>query len=189
MELLDSQGNRKYLTAQERIAFEVAAKNANREVRVFCLMLLYTGCRISEGLNIRAKDIDLSAKAVTIGSLKKRKTGIFRQVPLSPDFLNELELVFNLKNIKPKEKESFLWGWSRTTAFRRIREVMQSAGIEGTQASPKGLRHSFAIHALERKIPLNLVSKWLGHSSLEVTAIYANALGAEERNIAQRLWT
>jgi integrase/recombinase XerD len=29
----------------------------------------------------------------------------------------------------------------------------------------------------------------MGHASLEVTAIYANALGAEQRNIAARMWT
>jgi integrase len=36
--------------------------------------------------------------------------------------------------------------------------------------------------------PLDLLSKWMGHASLEVTAIYANALGAEERPIAERMW-
>lgn len=29
---------------------------------------------------------------------------------------------------------------------------------------------------------------WMGHASLEVTAIYANALGAEEQGIAARMW-
>ncbi|MBK7870708.1 MAG: hypothetical protein IPJ74_08490 [Saprospiraceae bacterium] len=38
-------------------------------------------------------------------------------------------------------------------------------------------------------IPLTLVSKWMGHSSLEVPAIYANALGEEEYSIASRVWT
>ena len=38
-------------------------------------------------------------------------------------------------------------------------------------------------------IPLNLVQKWLGHAQLTTTAIYANAVGAEEKTIAQRMWT
>jgi len=81
-----------------------------------------------------------------------------------------------------------LWNWSRRTATRRAAEVMQSAGIEYPQASAKDLRHAFAIECLQRDIPLNLVSKWLGHASLINTAIYANALGEEERTIAARLW-
>ena len=77
---------------------------------------------------------------------------------------------------------------SRATASRRVDGVMQVAKISGIQACPKGLRHAFAIACLEMQIPLNLISKWLGHSSVITTAIYANALGEEERNIAARLW-
>lgn len=188
MLLFDEKGNRKYVTAEERIHFAKACKNANREVRTFGCLLLYTGCRISEGLAIRAKDIDLSTKTVIIHSLKKRKKGIYRQVPLSDQFINDLDLVFDLRNLKHKQKEARLWVWSRSTASRRISEVMEAANITGIQACAKGLRHGFAIHALEKHIPLNMVSKWLGHSSLEVTAIYANASGNEERNIAAALW-
>ena len=37
-------------------------------------------------------------------------------------------------------------------------------------------------------IPLNLVQKWLGHAQLTTTAIYADAVGAEEKDIARRMW-
>ena len=37
-------------------------------------------------------------------------------------------------------------------------------------------------------IPLNLVQKWLGHGHLSTTAVYANAVGAEEKDIAKRMW-
>jgi hypothetical protein len=30
--------------------------------------------------------------------------------------------------------------------------------------------------------------KWMGHSKIETTAIYANALGEEQRQIAERMW-
>ena len=32
-----------------------------------------------------------------------------------------------------------------------------------------------------------MLSKWMGHASLEVTSIYANALGEEQHNIAARV--
>jgi integrase/recombinase XerD len=34
-----------------------------------------------------------------------------------------------------------------------------------------------------------MVSKWLGHSQMETTAIYANAVGEEQQTIAARMWT
>ena len=50
MDLHDTQGRRLYLTAAERAAFLAAAKQAALPVRTFCLVLHYTGCRISEAL-------------------------------------------------------------------------------------------------------------------------------------------
>lgn len=190
IELFDSAGKRKYLTAEEREKFEEAAKEAEREIRTFCLILKNTGCRISEALNLKIRNIDFEAKAVVFETLKRRKKKVFRQVPLSDAFLDELNLVHGLKarQVQKKNTEERIWSMSRATASRRVDEVMQVAKISGIQACPKGLRHAFAIACLEMQIPLNLISKWLGHSSVITTAIYANALGEEERNIAARLW-
>jgi integrase/recombinase XerD len=67
---------------------------------------------------------------------------------------------------------------------------MDAAKIkDGPHKCPKGLGHGYGVHAISKNIPLNLLSKWMGHASLEVTAIYANTLGEEQRNIAARMWT
>jgi integrase/recombinase XerD len=69
--------------------------------------------------------------------------------------------------------------------WRAVHAVIAVAGLDGPQASPKGLRHGFGVSA---SIPLNLVQKWLGHAQLTTTAIYADATGAEEKDIARRMW-
>jgi len=85
--------------------------------------------------------------------------------------------------------EQPLWPCSRMTAWRQVTAVMQAADIPaGPHRSPKGLRHGFGVHAISSGVPLNMLSKWMGHATLEVTAIYANALGAEEQGIAARMW-
>jgi site-specific recombinase XerD len=53
--------------------------------------------------------------------------------------------------------------------------------------SVKKRRHSYGVHAINSGMPLNMLSKWMAHAILEVTAIYANALGAEEQGIAARI--
>lgn len=199
IQLTDAKGNRKYLSPSERSRFEDAANAADGDTATFCLMLLYSGCRISEALNLRVHHIDLETRAVTFETLKQRKEGIYRQVPLPETYLTSLRHVHDLdkRQSNAKTRNQFIWTskwnskqkqWSRKTAYSRIMEVMKAAGLEGIKASPKGLRHGFAIACLDKGIPLNLVQKWMGHSSITTTAIYANATGEEERSIAARLW-
>lgn len=54
---------------------------------------------------------------------------------------------------------------------------------------PKACGHGFGVTAVSKGIALNLVQKWLGHSQLTTTAIYANAVGEEEQSIASKMWT
>ena len=98
-----------------------------------------------------------------------------------------LELAHDLKRHRPR-KPRLLWALGRTRAWQIVTGTMKEAKIKGAHATPKGLRHGFAIHAVQSGVPLNLVQRWLGHAQLSTTASYANAIGAEERNIARRMW-
>jgi integrase/recombinase XerD len=185
MRLYDTQGHRLYLTGSERDAFREAAEQAPREVRTYCHTLLYTGCRPSEALALTANRVDFQAQAITFESRKKRRAGMYRAVPASATLLDALDLVHGIRDRKTRAR---LWTWSVRTAYTRVIEVMEAAGIAGPQASPKGLRHGFGVACIEKGIPLNLVQRWLGHAQLATTAIYADAVGEEERGIAARLW-
>jgi len=70
-----------------------------------------------------------------------------------------------------------------------VKECMTLAGIKGGMASPKGLRHGFAVACIAKNIPLPTVQKWLGHARLETTAVYLGVCGDEERKLARRLWS
>ena len=52
MRLYDRQNRRLYINEAERERFIRAAERTPGEVRTFCLTLLYTGCRISEALEL-----------------------------------------------------------------------------------------------------------------------------------------
>lgn len=192
MRILDSNGQRLYLTESERNDFLEAASRASREIRIFCMTLAYTGCRISEVLALKGKSIDFGQRAIVVETLKKRSKGIYRSIPVPDSLLDALNMVHGLRETaKPKRghPDTLLWPWSRMTAYRRVIEVMNAAGIpDAPHKTPKGLRHCFGVVAITNGIPLNMVSKWMGHASLEVTAIYANALGEEPRVIASRMW-
>lgn len=184
IQLYDAAGRRKYLTPLEREEFLRAAADAPDAVRTFCETLAHTGCRISEALALTASRIDLGARAVVLESLKKRRKGIYRAVPVPASFLQKLDAVHGLAALG----DARLWNWSRTTGWRHVKSVMDAAALRGLYATPKGVRHAFGIHAVTSEVPLNMTQKWLGHASLATTAIYTNAIGPEEQKIAERMW-
>jgi integrase len=188
--IYDRSGNRKYLTATERRAFLRAVQQLSPEAQTFCQVLAYTGARVSEVLALTPGRIDISAGLVVLESLKKRRRGMFRAIPLPHDVLAELERVHGIGREQGlvDTRVHRLWPWCRTVAWQRVKEGMVAASIVGPQATPKGLRHAFAVTALQGGVPINLVRRWLGHSRLSTTEIYADAIGPEEQAIAGRLW-
>jgi len=146
-------------------------------------MLFWTGARISEVLNISTRDIDLSDKVVIINSLKKRNKYIVRQIPLPPGYLKQLS-----NSVSNSNSDFLIWPFSRRTALRYVKTIMKQCGIQGSKACARGLRHSFAVHCVLRDIPLNIIQKWMGHSSVSTTMIYLNIVGKEEREFAKRIW-
>ena len=182
--LFDGLGNRKYLNRLERGAyFREISRNRDLAVRTFCLTLFYTGCRISEGLNLTPQRIDLRGETVVFETMKRRRRGHFRAVPI-PESLTRL-----LRQVVNGRQSATVWAFSRTTAYRLIKDQMAHAGITGAMACPKGLRHGFAVACVTENVPLPMVQKWLGHARLETTAIYLDARGEEEREFAKRTWT
>ena len=185
-QLYDLRGQRKYLTQHERDRFLKAARSAAPPVRAFCEILAYTGCRISEALALTPDWVDSAAGVVIFESLKKRRRGVFRAVPVPTGLLETLARL-QLRNARAGLADR-LWSWSRTTAWRRVRAVMRAAEVDGAAATPKGLRHAFGIVAVAAAVPLTIIQKWMGHSDVSTTAIYLDASGSEERRIAFRMW-
>lgn len=196
MRLYDEQNRRLYVNPEERARFIQAARNAQPHVESLCLTLLYTGCRISEALELTTASVQLDARLICIRSLKKRRKHIMREVPIPPVLADTLERVHAIREkqkIFGQDKAVSLWTHNakpvnRTTAYRWIKDVMDTAEIVGMQATAKGLRHGYGIHAIRTGVQLHMLRKWMGHTSLATTAIYATALGKEELDIADRMW-
>lgn len=197
MRLFDDAGNRLYVTPEERTAFLMAARDFPARDRVICETLAFSGCRPSELIEITPKRIDLAGGTVTLRSLKKRKKAdgkqkiVFRSVPVPPDYLDTINTACGIREAQKSRKRSSepVWPLTRQRIGQIVKEVMIAADIpEGEQCCPKGLRHGFGINAILQGVPLNLLQKWMGHESIETTAIYADAIGKEEREIAARMW-
>ena len=183
MRLYSKQANRLYLNEQERIQFKAVSEKQPANTKYLCLILLYTGCRLSEALNLRLCDIQLDEGCIAINSLKKRDKQHVRQVPIPQSLLQGIHTHF-----EEKHSELKLFAMCRTTAWAKIKAVMQNEGIDGTHATPKGLRHSFGVHCAFSNVAMSLCQKWMGHADIKTTAIYYQIVGKEELEMAKRMW-
>lgn len=177
----DAEGRRKYLASNEGERFLRAIVAGMPEwEEAFCKTLYYTGCRMSECLNLGPENLDAGEHVLRIRTLKKRGRVHVRRVPI-PSVLTAA-----LMEISPKEDR--FWYFSRSTAWRIVHVVMRLSEIEGPQACAKGLRHGFGVRAALAGIPVTQIQEWMGHSSLKTTAIYLDVRDAEERELMRRTW-
>ena len=201
MMLYDRNGQRLYLTIDERRRFlEVVKEEVDVKRRMLCRLIVYTGCRSTEALELTAERILLDENKIVFRSLKKRKldgrgnvkSPQFRIIPVRPDLIEGLDLTFNIRKLKKKPEMASLplWNISRGTQFSLIKKHMKNAGIVGKQACPKGLRHSFALSLVggDNPVPLNVLQKLMGHTSSKTTEIYTQFVGKEEERIVLKTW-
>lgn len=180
--LIDAQGRRKYLVEKEYTAFIAAAEQLPPRERAFCLTLAGTGARLSEAKALRKRDIDRASGNIVIRSLKKRDKIAHREIPVQPNLIATLDLVFDLGRGKG---DQLLWDVNAATAWRWVTKAMKAAGLG---FSPHALRHTFGARAVEHGVPLTAIKAMLGHHHLTTTSIYTNLVGEDLRRQVEKMW-
>ena len=190
MHLYSQSGERLYINVTERFRFIRATKRMSMMTRLFCLTLVYTGCRLSEARFLKRGDLQLGDGRIAFRTLKRRKQGVVREVPI-PKFLVRQFLKLHFGELDHQDKWVFSDDDSpppRISCYRWVKCAMYEAEIIGPRACPKGLRHGFGVYATWMGVQLHMLQRWMGHASMTTTAIYATAVGAEEMAIATRMW-
>lgn len=187
--LYGADGGRKYLnrTERKRVLDGVDALPADKAL--FVLTLAWTGARVSEVLALTGSSFQIEAGIVSIVTLKRRRLTV-REVPIPTPLMLALDAQFRLRGAQadPDLAASRVWPWHRVTAWRIIKKMMIRLSMTGRPACPRGFRHGFGVNALQAGVPLNILQRWLGHARISTTAIYADASGPEERELAKRFW-
>jgi len=209
MRLYNDECQRLYINSSERRRLLKIAETLPADKKAFLLTLVYTGCRLSEARYLTHNSLQAEEGILAIRTLKRRKFHM-REIPIPPQLISALQDHHSRKggiNASSKTKNashaahnnlsqnnSLIWQneagepIDRATAYRWIKEIMNEANIHGAQATPKGLRHGFGIHAVLSNVPLSTLQKWMGHADIRTTAIYANVVGKEEKEMAGRMW-
>ena len=141
--------------------------------RAMILLLLRTGMRIGELLNTKVHDLDLNNHRILI--YESDKTGVGRVAYYSDDAREALVSWLQVRNTF---KEYLFYGrGSGPLCYESARNIfikyLKKAGLEYSGYTLHCLRHTFATELLNARMPLECLRVLLGHTSLEVTRIYA----------------
>lgn len=189
-------GERKYLDRDERRAFLEATQHMEARKKYYCQLLYYTGCRLSEALELRYNSFDFKRGYVTIRTLKQgsrdgKPVERYRDNELPQTYLNEIRGFYaTVRGRRPHKLAASEPLWSITDRMARnyVSDVMTAAGISGRRATSRGLRHSMGVMLAMEKVPVNVIQKVLGHSSVKNTMIYLDILDDERRQLISQVW-
>lgn len=163
-------------------------RNSHIFYPVLFRLLYCTGLRISEALSLRMRDVDLKNNTIHVVNPKNHKD---RVLPISESLAQYCRWYSNQIHIVYRDDDYFFMSNRGCGKYYRnnIQVYFSSMvaklglpmhGYKGGSPHLHCLRHTFCIHSLEqmleRGIPggvaLQLLSVYMGHSSLSATARY-----------------
>ncbi len=183
---------------------EIENDKYNRSLRydytLLFMMLLETGCRVSELLALRWEDINLNKREIFIRTSKARDGQTFndpktsagrRSIPIISD-----NLLAKLKDYRDRDGLTRMTGYLFETqnagaiSYNRVhlmwKHVCKQAGIE--EKTIHCFRHTFATRLLEKGIPTAEVSRILGHADSAITyRMYVHSIPNYNQTIIEQL--
>jgi len=152
-------------------------------------MFYNTGMRLSELIELRHGDVDLSGSSVKVFGKRKKE----RIIPLNSYTINIYNDYIQLKKETGfgVDKYSYLFvtdKGNKMYANYVYRKIMYYLGLVTgiDKKSPHVLRHTFATHMLNNGADLNVIKELLGHSGLATTQIYTHNTFEKIKNIYKR---
>lgn len=135
------------------------------------LELLYaTGMRVSELINLKTKDLDISQNLVKVIGKGNRQ----RIIPINQTATDTIKVYLSTINYH----SNYLFANNKNNKLTRqtiFNIIKKQAFIQNVpKASPHTLRHSLASHLLDNGANLVVIKEILGHKNLQTTTIYTH---------------
>lgn len=123
------------------------------------------GLRCSELLELKVNDVDLEHNIITV----HRKGNIYQELPLNKDVKLQLTKYINRYGDKVNSGLLFV---SRNGNKLTIRDIHYMLKKCNSSISPHSLRRYCCTSMLKQGIPIVMVSRFMNHSSIEITNSY-----------------
>jgi site-specific recombinase XerD len=149
---------------------------ASDNIRDYAIIqtFLQTGIRLSELASLRAEDIDLEHRILTVRQGKGKKD---RQIPLVEDAVKALRNYLRYRNTELIVDDEILFLAKNGTSLNvstvkyTVAKYVKKAGIR-KKVSVHTLRHTFGAHKADKNMSLATLQELMGHKKKETTLKY-----------------
>ncbi len=185
---LNNEELEKFLEGIDKI--EMSAKVRARN-RLLIKIIVFTGMRSNEALQLKIKDFTLENGCYTI--LIKGKGDKYRAVMLKAFHIESLLKEWLIERKLYPVKNDLLFcnqkGSALTQAYlyKQVERIINFAGLRREKNGAHMLRHSFATLLYQKRHDLILVQEALGHASLNTSRIYTH-FDKERLEEAASIW-
>ena len=131
---------------------------------------------------LRPVDVNLTLNTLAILTLKKKKK-LYRTLPLHPD-LKEAIMQYFLQFHIDTRSEDPLFQVRRQSVDEYLDKIEESVRFK---VNAHKFRHTFAVKALLDGVPINVLQRWLAHSSLAMTTVYGDVLGMDTSDFMRNI--
>ncbi len=172
---LNNEELEKFLEGIDKI--EMSAKVRARN-RLLIKIIVFTGMRSNEALQLKIKDFTLENGCYTI--LIKGKGDKYRAVMLKAFHIESLLKEWLTERELYPVKNDLLFCNQKGTAltqaylYKQVERIINFAGLRREKNGAHMLRHSFATLLYQKRHDLILVQEALGHASLNTSRIYTH---------------
>jgi site-specific recombinase XerD len=157
-----------YIKILATIPKEFAAVKAKR-VHALVQLMRHSGLAIRDAVTLERDEIVKDTKKKLYRIVTRRtKTGTHVSVPIPPEVADEVLAVLNdnpryvFWNTGTGKEQSLVTNWQHD-----LRQMFRAAGLP--DGHPHQLRDTFAVSLLKKGVPIEEVSKALGHESIKTT--------------------
>ncbi|MCK6489183.1 MAG: site-specific integrase [Planctomycetes bacterium] len=173
----------RFLSPDQRDRLLAAAEAKGRDYHLLVACGVYLGLRKAELNALRWTDIDFEKRVAQVVNTEDftTKSGKPRSIPVCDELLAILQRYRHLAGFvlapKKKYRPKARYRWEFRDVFV---DLVITAKLDVREVSPHVMRHTFASILAQRGVSLFKIGAWMGHSTAQVTELYAHLTAYDE---------
>ncbi len=173
----------KFMTIKQYIDMIEYFKSRNEMSYIFLYILAITGARYSDVINMIELDLNEKDGLIHLRGTKTANADRFVEVTQK-----DVQLIKYKISKLPKRLDGKIFSLSHNAVKKSFNHTKKQIGLKDDGITPYALQHTHTSYLLSKGIPIEYISKRLGHYNISITLdVYSHLLDEHKKEQGQRV--